>query len=70
MMYKLNAKTWLEKNNDFVIGKGRAELLRLIVEEGSLMKAAKKMNMSYRHAWGSLNKISEAAGGGGSGEHG
>ena len=33
------------------IGPGKAELLRLIEETGSISAAARKMGMSYRRAW-------------------
>jgi 8-oxo-dGTP diphosphatase len=46
-----------------VLGEGRAELLELIEETGSLSGAAKEMGMSYRYAWGMVRKVSEAAGG-------
>jgi 8-oxo-dGTP diphosphatase len=46
-----------------VLGEGRAELLELIDETGSLSEAAKGMGMSYRYAWGVVRKVSEAAGG-------
>ena len=33
------------------IGPGKAELLRVVSETGSLLSAAKAMNMSYMRAW-------------------
>lgn len=33
------------------IGPGKAELLELIIETGSISAAAKRMRMSYRRAW-------------------
>ena len=33
------------------IGPGKAELLALIIETGSISAAAKRMRMSYRRAW-------------------
>lgn len=61
-MYKLECKCMLKKDGEFVLGEGREELLEWIDETGSISKAAKKMNMSYRHAWGILQNIKEAAG--------
>lgn len=46
-----------------IMGEGRAELLELIDETGSLSEAAKGMGMSYRYAWGMIRKVSVAAGG-------
>ncbi|MFQ6059754.1 MAG: NUDIX domain-containing protein, partial [Thermoplasmata archaeon] len=55
-------KNWIEKDGKFVIGEGRARLLRLILEHESLTQAAQKMGMSYRHAWGILREMSDAVG--------
>ncbi len=56
---QIRHKIWLERNGRVVFGKGREELLRAIDEMQSLYGAAKKLNMSYRAAWGRL-KASEA----------
>ena len=56
---KIRYKIWLERNEKTIFGKGREELLRSIDELHSLYAAAKKLNMSYRAAWGRL-KASEA----------
>jgi len=45
----------------FVLGEGRAKLLRFIERTGSISRAAEKMDMSYRHAWGIIRKIEESA---------
>jgi len=37
-------------------------MLKLIDETGSLTKSASKMKMSYRHAWGIIQKINDAVG--------
>lgn len=44
------------------MGPGRLELLRTVKELGSLRKAALKLGMSYRWAWGRLNKAEEQLG--------
>lgn len=51
---KLSAKLFLENGDDYVLGPGRLELLRAVQELGSLRKAAEKLGMSYRWAWGRL----------------
>ena len=51
---KFSAKLFLENGDDYVLGPGRIELLRAIQERGSLRKAAEKLGMSYRWAWGRL----------------
>jgi molybdate transport system regulatory protein len=55
---KIHFKVWLEKDEHVLFGEGRKQLLQAIEDEGSLAQAAKKMNMSYRAAWGRL-KASE-----------
>jgi molybdate transport system regulatory protein len=44
------------------LGAGRAQLLRLIDERGSLRQAAAELGMSYRNAWGYLQELERAAG--------
>jgi len=61
-MTKLRAKVWLEKDGVPVLGGGRAELLETIDKEGSIHRAAGKLGMSYRHAWGIIQKINRAWG--------
>lgn len=56
---KIRHKIWLERNEKIIFGKGREALLHAIEEHHSLYGAAKKLNMSYRAAWGRL-KASEA----------
>lgn len=42
------------------LGPGKIALLELIKEEGSLSRAAKRMKISYRHAWLYMRQINEA----------
>ena len=51
-------KIWIEKNGKVVFGKGRDDILITIDQEHSLNAAARKLEMSYRAAWGRL-KASE-----------
>ncbi|MEZ5334522.1 MAG: TOBE domain-containing protein [Methanolobus sp.] len=55
-------KVWLAEDGQPIIGEGKVELLKAIDEEKSLRKACMKMNISYKHAWNVLNKISERLG--------
>jgi|APCry1669192269_1035402.scaffolds.fasta_scaffold00302_3 molybdate transport system regulatory protein len=41
----------LDNGNNKVFGPGKAELLKLIAETGSIRTAAKAMSMSYNRAW-------------------
>jgi 8-oxo-dGTP diphosphatase len=61
-MYKFKVKTRIEKGGKFIMGDGRKKLLKLIDKEGSLRKAAKKMHISYRHAWGMVQETGKATG--------
>ena len=59
---KVKSKVWLEKNRELVFGSGKALILKAIAEEGSINKAAKKMNMSYRHAWSYIHAAEKRIG--------
>jgi molybdate transport system regulatory protein len=48
---RVKSKVWFEKDGELVFGIGKALILKAIGETGSINKAAKKMEMSYRHAW-------------------
>jgi len=48
---KVKSKVWLEKDGELVFGIGKATILSHIQKTGSINRAAKKLNMSYRHAW-------------------
>ena len=43
------------------IGPGRADLLELIGETGSIAEAAKRMGMSYKRAWSLVQALNEGA---------
>ena len=53
---------WHEYNDDIYFGTGRAELLHLIDELGSLKLATAKMGISYRGAWGKIKKTEKIMG--------
>ena len=55
-------KVWVTFGDRLKFGDGRAQLLELIAERGSLRKAAAELGMSYRNAWGYLRELEEAAG--------
>lgn len=59
-MYHLECKCMLRKKDAFVLSDGRKKLLTLIEKTGSIKKAAERMDMSYRHAWGIIKKIEDA----------
>lgn len=55
-------KVWLEKDGEVLVGNGKVGLLEMIDELGSIQKAAENYGMSYRHAWGMIQKIEKRAG--------
>lgn len=47
----LQVRLRLLYQSDIALGPGKVELLEAILQTGSISKAAKAMNMSYRRAW-------------------
>ncbi len=48
----VKTKTWIENDeHDLLFGKGKTEILELIEKEGSIARAAEKLEMSYKKAW-------------------
>jgi molybdate transport system regulatory protein len=41
----------ISSGKDFPLGPGKADLLELVAETGSIGEAAKRMDMSYMRAW-------------------
>jgi molybdate transport system regulatory protein len=61
-LMEIKHKVWIEKNGKVVFGKGRDDILKAIDEQRSLNAAAKKLEMSYRAAWGRLKASEERMG--------
>lgn len=59
---EIKYKIWLEKNGKVIFGRGRDDILHAIDEKSSLNAAAKKLEMSYRAAWGRLKASEERMG--------
>lgn len=59
---KAKLRVWITFGDDLKFGDGRARLLELIDERGSLSQAAGALEMSYRNAWGYLQDLERAAG--------
>jgi|SRR5207249_9519130 len=59
---KPKLRVWVMFGDDLKFGDGRARLLELIGERGSLRQAAAELEMSYRNAWGYLRELEAAAG--------
>ncbi len=59
--YKIKSRIWIETGDNVLVGEGRIRLLKAIDAEGSLSKAAKSINMSYRKAWTLLDAVNKSA---------
>src|SRR5882724_10530984 len=59
---KPKLRVWVIFGKQLKFGDGRAHLLELIDERGSLRQAAAELGMSYRNAWGYLRELERAAG--------
>jgi molybdate transport system regulatory protein len=58
----INSKIWLEKDGKPILGAGRLNLLKAVDREGSISKAAKMMNISFRRAWSALESAEKNIG--------
>ncbi|MBC3759651.1 LysR family transcriptional regulator [Hyunsoonleella sp. SJ7] len=61
MGYKIKSRIWIESDQNVLLGEGRVHLLKAIQETGSLSKAAKSLNISYKKAWQLLDSVNRAA---------
>ncbi len=59
--YRLKGRIWIDGPDGTFIGYGRVVLLERIREYGSITKAAKSMDMSYRHAWRLIDSMNKQA---------
>lgn len=60
MTYKIKSRIWIEFENNVFLGEGRIHLLKAIDETGSLSKAAKKLNISYKKAWSLIDSVNKS----------
>ncbi|NJX14187.1 winged helix-turn-helix domain-containing protein [Tamlana crocina] len=61
MDYKIKSRIWIESENNVLLGEGRVKLLKAIEETGSLSKAAKSLNLSYKKAWHLIDSVNKTA---------
>ncbi len=57
----LRGRIWIDGPEGTFFGHGRAVLLERIIEHGSITRAAKSMNMAYRHAWDLVDSMNRQA---------
>jgi molybdate transport system regulatory protein len=61
MKKELRIRCWIDINGEKFFGPGRVQLLELIEETGSITKAAKSMEMSYKKAWDMVSDMNSKA---------
>ncbi len=61
MMPGFRGRVWIDGPEGTFIGYGRVVLLERIREHGSLTKAARSMEMAYRHAWDLVDSMNRQA---------
>ncbi len=59
---EIRSKLWLEIDGKPVFGRGRRFLLEAIDKYGSINQAARRINISYRKAWGYIKAMEERLG--------
>ena len=60
---RIRTKVWIDDDHGNVIfGGGREHMLEAIERLGSMNKAAKELNMSYRALWGRIKSTEERLG--------
>ena len=59
--YHCHGRTWIEGSDGTFLGYGRVVLLERIRDFGSISKAAKSMEMSYKHAWDLVDSMNRQA---------
>lgn len=60
MSYQIKFKIWIEGDEGSFLGNGRIKLLKAVDELGSLSKAAKHLNISYKKAWDLIKSVNDA----------
>ena len=59
--YAIKGRIWIDGPEWTYISYGRIVLMERIIEHGSITKAAKSMEMSYRHAWELIDSMNSQA---------
>jgi molybdate transport system regulatory protein len=55
--FKIKSRIWIDSKDGMYLGEGRIALLDAIDQYGSISKAAKAMNMSYKKAWNLVDSM-------------
>ncbi|XOV69270.1 MAG: winged helix-turn-helix domain-containing protein [Fluviicola sp.] len=59
--YQIKSRIWVGSEKGMLLGEGRIALLREIDKRGSISKAAKAMDMSYKKAWRLVDEMNRNA---------
>jgi molybdate transport system regulatory protein len=60
---KIKSKIWIEdENGKIIFGSGRVRILSAVEEHGSILAAAKHLEMSYRAVWGKIKATEQRLG--------
>ena len=59
--FTVKGSLWIECEGEKFFGPGPVELLERIQTTGSISKAAKEMNLSYKKAWTMVNRLNSIA---------
>jgi molybdate transport repressor ModE-like protein len=59
---EIRSKVWIEAEGEPVFGRGRRFLLEAIDVHGSINRAAREINISYRKAWSHIKAMEERLG--------
>ena len=60
--FEIKGRLWIEGKEGTLLSFGRVVLLDRIKRYGSINKAAKSMEMSYRHAWELVDSMNRSGG--------
>jgi molybdate transport system regulatory protein len=63
-MIELKARVWVDQKGESFLGEGRVRLLESIIKYGSITRASKEVEISYKKAWkliDSINSVSDVA---------
>ena len=61
--FKISGSLWLSKDDQSLAGRGRVDLLEKVGEFGSITRAAKAVNMSYKAAWDAIDTMNNLSDG-------
>jgi molybdate transport system regulatory protein len=60
-MIEVECHISIKKDGNCFLGAAKSELLKAIIQSGSLSGAAKKLKISYQHAWNMIDEMNSMA---------